>query len=599
MESWREMLLLRHLVERSELWKFGVLFVLMLFGALMEAVGMASIPLFFSLFTNPEQVLGSTRLDALLPGVAQMPSEALIKYASVALFLLILTKNVVLGFVLFVQARVISNQQARLAIRMFNAYQGAPYEWHLQRNTAQLLRNIHNDTAQVVKGLMMPILNLAMNLLLMIAIFSVLVFHDLGNSIVALGVIGLGLFMIVRAFQRSLRNNGKVLQHEYGLAISAIQQGFGAKVDAKIAQAESHFRSVHANSRRRSARAARIQMFLQQSTPYAVETLAVLGLLIIMGLLVGGTPDLETAIPSLALIGAAILRLRQVATKIASSINRMNGARAYLPSILADVIELAEFERASTGDVQSAPMGAFEKMRIEHVTYTYPGSVEHAVADISLEVERGEAIAFVGHTGCGKSTLVNIILGLLSPGIGNVLINERPVRDVLQGWYSKVGYIPQETYLLDDTIRANVAFGLRDEAEDDRQVWSSLKSARLDTFVKNLPEGLDSRIGERGVMLSGGQRQRLGIARALFKEPDVIIMDEGTSALDNQTEADVMAAISAMKSQHTLILIAHRLTTLEGCDRIYVLENGRLKGVRSYSEVMANTQETSSNIGLT
>jgi ATP-binding cassette subfamily C protein len=228
----------------------------------------------------------------------------------------------------------------------------------------------------------------------------------------------------------------------------------------------------------------------------------------------------------------------------------------------------------------------FEKaIRLSKITYLYPETDRPALRDIHLTIHKGESVAFVGSTGSGKSTLVNIILGLLQPQTGTVEVDGVDIHQNLRGWLDHVGYIPQTIVLLDTTIRRNVAFGLPDDAIDDTQLWTVLEAAQLADYVRSLPEGLDTVVGERGVRLSGGQRQRVGLARALYPNPDVLIMDEATSALDNETENHVMQALEALKGDRTIIMIAHRLSTIRGCDCLFFLKDGRIKAHGTYDEL--------------
>jgi len=308
-------------------------------------------------------------------------------------------------------------------------------------------------------------------------------------------------------------------------------------------------------------------------------------------LLIQQTSSIEEVLPILALLGAVMIRLKQLATQIASAINQINAARAFIDPVMNDIHELESFERNQrTQRLTTRLTEAFKCLRLENVSYFYPGKENPAVQDISLKIRQGEAVAFVGSTGCGKSTLVNLILGLLEPSQGQVLVNDIDIQENIREWHSHLGYVPQSIYLVDDSIRANVAFGIpRDEICDDH-VWSVLTSACLDEFVRAMPNGLDSIVGEGGVRLSGGERQRLGIARALCPGPDVLVMDEATSALDNKTEEEVMRAIQSAKQGRTLIMVAHRLSTVEDCDRLYFLEHGQIKFSGSFRHLIQNSE---------
>ncbi|MCK5529385.1 MAG: ATP-binding cassette domain-containing protein, partial [Kiritimatiellae bacterium] len=342
----------------------------------------------------------------------------------------------------------------------------------------------------------------------------------------------------------------------------------------------------------RQSKAIMVRQIIHKSIPYTMETVSVVGLLVIFFILMKTSDSIENIFPLLSLLGVATIRLKQMVSKIALSINTINATRAYIPGIITDIKELEELEKQRKKKELPVEKGdGFESLELKKISYIYPATTINAIDDVSIEVKRGESIAFVGPTGCGKTTLVNIILGLLDPQSGTVVVNGRDISSDITNWRTCLGYIPQSVFLIDDTIRANIAFGVSGEDVDEVKLQSIIDLACLTEFVKEQPDGIDTVVGERGIRLSGGQRQRLGIARALYTEPEVLIMDEATSALDNKTESDVMQAIQNMKENRTLIMIAHRLSTVENCDKLYCLGDGAVKGSGSYSELTTSLPE--------
>jgi len=358
--------------------------------------------------------------------------------------------------------------------------------------------------------------------------------------------------------------------------VQAVTQGMGALVDARLLGCESFLFARFRNSIQRMAKALRLQNTVNSMGPYIIELLCIVGLLVVLFAFMFSSDNLVTKFPLLSLFAVSTVRLKQTFGVMTGAVNSINAHRASIPHIVEDlaaVDRLLETERRKSSGEK---IGAFQRLVLKDVTYAYPDTEQPAVRGIDLELKRGESIALVGTTGCGKSTLVNVILGLLKPQRGTVEVNGVEIHHNLSGWNKQIGYIPQTIFLIDDTIRSNVAFGFREEETDDGQVWKTLQLACLDEFVRTLPKGLDTEIGERGVRLSGGQRQRLGIARALYRNPAVLVMDEATSALDSKTEADVMQNLSQQHGERTFIMIAHRLSTVEGCDRRYQLKSGHV-----------------------
>lgn len=286
-------------------------------------------------------------------------------------------------------------------------------------------------------------------------------------------------------------------------------------------------------------------------------------------------------VPTLGLFATAAFRLLPSANRLAMAVQQIRFAQAHTETLRAEVQAAGRY----FGTAQGSPLTIGQAIRLVDVNYRYDGGHVNALTDVSLVIPEGQSIGFIGESGSGKSTLVDVILGLLPPVSGHVLVDDSDIHDHLSGWLANVGYVPQSIFLTDDTIRRNVAFGVDDERVDETAVDRAIRAARLDEFVGSLPAGKQTVVGERGVRLSGGQRQRIGIARALYRDPQVLILDEATSALDGPTEKEVMAAVNALHGQKTLIIVAHRLTTVANCDVLYRLENGRVVASGSLAHV--------------
>lgn len=586
LDLFRDLNKLRPLLSRKDKWKFAILFGLMLLASLLEAAGIGAIPLFVSLVMKPSSLAETPVIGNWFSNLPNEPSISIVFWASAALLGFIIIKNLFLSFAFYMQARLVTSQRVKISDRLFRAYQSAPYEWHLQRSSSELLRNLQSDTTEVLYSVLMPFLDLVMAIIMAVVIIAMLTLTTPGPALLGMISTAIGLYIVIRLFHKRLRRVGETLRGGYLEMVKAVQQGFGALVDARIMGCESHLNKVYKDSLIRQARAKALRITIEKSSPYAIEAFAIFGLLLILFILIKTADSLEAILPIIFLLGVATLRLKQLASGIASAINKMNTGRVFIPGIVNDLSELAAVENKRLSRITgSHKIDDFRTLKLENVTYAYPDTESNAVKDISLELNRGESIGFVGSTGCGKSTLVNLILGLLEPKSGHILVNGIDTYQDIMGWRANLGYIPQSIYLLDDTITANVAFGVPHNEVDEKRLWFALRSARLEEFIHSLPQGLDTIIGERGVRLSGGQRQRLGIARALYPNPEVLIMDEATSALDHKTEAEVMLAIQNLKQDRTLIMIAHRLSTVEDCDRLYFLREGQIENYGAYEEL--------------
>ena len=373
--------------------------------------------------------------------------------------------------------------------------------------------------------------------------------------------------------------------------IQAINQGLGSILDVRTSSKESYFIKVFHKSVANFARVARLNQVIKKASPYILELVAVTGLLGIILVLLNTGHDAAGLVPILALYGAAIVRLRQSIGHIVGSVGEIQYSGAAIESVVTD---LERLEPIGQREKENAKQGLFSQfsntIEVCNITYNYPDTEKAALKDISLTIEKGESIGFVGSTGSGKSTLVNIILGLLKPQQGDVIVDGESIYRDLEGWRKHVGYIPQTIVLLDDSIRRNVAFGVNDKDIDEEQLNLAIEAAQLSEFVDSLPDGLDTITGERGVRLSGGQRQRIGLARALYDNPLVLVLDEATSALDNHTENLVMQTLDSLKEGRTFIVIAHRLTTVQKCDRLYFLDNGLITAQGTFEELRVQHQ---------
>jgi ATP-binding cassette, subfamily B, bacterial PglK len=356
-----------------------------------------------------------------------------------------------------------------------------------------------------------------------------------------------------------------------------INQGIGATKDARILGVEGHLLRQFDLQVTGLGNSQLNQQVVSAMPRLFLEVIAMIAVLLVATVYVASGRPVESILPVLALLAVAAVRLVPAFNAITSG---MTHIRYGLPAVSAVSSELESLE-VHAHDAARAPAGPARPLRsgirVRDLHYRYPGAATDSLRGVSLDIVAGEAVAFIGPTGAGKSTLLNVLLGLLAPGSGAVLIDERDLQTMLRGWQRQIGYVAQEIYLLDDTIRRNIAFGLPDDEIDEAALEAAVRAARLDGFVRAQPDGLDTRVGDRGARLSGGERQRVGIARALYHNPAVLVFDEATSALDHETERAVVEAISRLRGDRTILMIAHRLSTVRGCDRLFLLEEGQLK----------------------
>ncbi|HMN89756.1 MAG TPA: ABC transporter ATP-binding protein [Saprospiraceae bacterium] len=586
-DIWRELRRLRPFFSRKDKLTYLGLFGLMVLGALFDVIGIGAVPAFVAMLSMPEKLQQYPVVIEIMQTLQLQFDRALVIKGATILILLFIIKNAYLVWFYNRQYRIIEYHRIRLADRLFSAYMYAPYSFHLSRNSAELLRNVQVETLEIVRTVISPVLEIAMGIFMTFFTGGLLGRAAPWIGLGAVLFIGGGSALFYISIRKRLNHYGQVAKKEWKESVKAINQGLGALVEARILDKESYFTTIFRRSVSIFAKVERLRQVVSKTSPAVVESIAVGGLLagVILMLLAGvGT---ETMLPIMALFGVAAVRLRQSTSQIVNGLSQLQYGIVAIPHVTDDIqfIESsAYFRQRSKNRAQALP---FEHtIEIENITFAYPESDTNVIEGLSAIIKKGESVAFVGPTGSGKSTIINILLGLLEPQSGTIKIDGQPTQENLTGWLRHVGYIPQTIFLLDDSIRNNIAIGIEPTHIDDDKVWKAAKAAQLDEFIRTLPQGLDTIVGERGIRLSGGQRQRVGLARALYHEPEVLVMDEATSSLDNHTESLVMQALNSIKEGRTFIMIAHRLSTVEQCDRLYFLKQGKVAAVGTFNELV-------------
>ncbi len=564
----------------------------MFIAAVLEVAGLSMIPAFVAIIADPQRVMQIEWLQSIFTALDITNKRDLLLWGSLALVgIFIIKSGYIIAFNYF-EAHFIYKRQYLISHRLMRSYMQAPYIFHLQKNTAALLRNIAQEVNVLINSVISNLLMLTREAIMALGILAFLFVIEplITLVIISLSVLGAGAFILFN--KNKMKEYGREEQECRFQMIKALNQGLGGIKDARVLNREEEFIEKFRMEAYRSTQLKAYIRFMQRIPRPVVETTAVLGVLLVAGLLVWQNRPMSAIIPILALFAIATVRMMPSIQQIATLYTNVRYNLASLNPIYEDLKGLENDNAWFNDDRKRKNKLKFEKeIRIHNLSYHYPGSDEQALEGISLAFAKGEAVAFVGSSGAGKTTLVDIILGLFEPDEGEIYVDGTNIRDNLSAWQQNVGYIPQRIYLADETLRENVAFGLPRNEIEDKKVMDAIKLAQLEMLLKRLPEGLDTIIGENGTRLSGGQRQRLGIARALYHNPKVLIMDEATSALDNITEKQIINAIEELKEDHTLIMIAHRLTTVKNCDKLYFMEQGHVVQAGSYYDLVdSNTK---------
>ena len=550
----------------------------MMIGAVLEAVGIGAILPLISLMGQPDFLARHAEIAAYAAMLGIKTHTELIIGLSLLLILLYILKNLYLAWQLRLQINFSISNQIQFSNELMASYLSKPYLFHLNHNTAVLLRNVNSGGVVIFSNILIPAFQLLTELVTALAIWGMLVFADPFTAIIVAGVMGGLIYALLRSFRRRIGETGQI-QNTYAAAyVQAVNQGLGAIKETKVMRKEQFFLQEFIENYEKYGLANGQFMFLNQLPRMIIETLIVCALLflIIEKMAMGNTP--MEIVPLLGVLALAAFRLMPSANRI---ITLSNGIKFQIPlfeelyrELLAIKSRKYHQRELKMADVPP-PLPFSDVIRVEHLGFYYPGTSEEVLTDVSFSIPKGSFVGILGPSGAGKTTFVDILLGLFVPTRGRITVDGADIRQKLRAWQANIAYVPQSIYLTDATIRENVALGESPDEIDDGRVHQALAMAELDEFVNAQTKGIETMVGERGVKLSGGQRQRIGIARALYQQPEVLILDEATSALDTETEKSITDTILKFKGQITIIAIAHRVSTLVECDFKMRFEGGR------------------------
>jgi ATP-binding cassette, subfamily B, bacterial PglK len=567
-------------------------FAMMVFVALFEAVGVASIMPFMAVMANPEIVETNVYLAGIYDRLSFPSTDAFLFFLGMVFLVLIVGSLAFRAFAFWVQVRFAQKRNHAWSCRLVSRYLNRPYDWFLNQHSGDLGASILDETLRVVDGALYPAMQLISQGLVAVVLFSLLLAVDpmLAVSMaIVLGGAYAGFYLTVR---RYIGRAGQDIRTANRKRFKLTGEMFGGIKDVKVGGLESTFLD---RFRAPSLLFARRQIAIRTLSalpPFAMQALIFGGIMVVMLYFLASKGNLQTALPVFSLYALAGYRLMPALqaiyhhlSQIRANVAILDGVHEYLCEPLCDSRDTVDAPMQSSSHTV---VGLQDRLQLIDVSYRYPGADRDALQGINLEIPAYATVGLVGPTGSGKTTLVDVILGLLAPERGMLVADGLPITpDLRRSWRRTIGYVPQQIFLADDTISGNIAFGIPAGEIDQTAVECAARIANLHDFIATeLRDGYATLIGERGVRLSGGQRQRIGIARALYRDPDVLILDEATSALDNLTEQAVMEAVHNLSHRKTIILIAHRLTTVRECDHIFYLEQGRIMAKGTYEELL-------------
>lgn len=575
--------------ERRQLWGLLALVVVM---ALLEMAGVASVTPFLAVLANPDLVETQPILRGLYDRLGFSNVGDFLFLLGFLAFTTLVTAAGVRMFGHYTLTRFAQLRRHSISTRLLEGYLGQPYEFFLSRHSGTLSKSILSEVDQVVNSVLQPAVMMLGHGVTLISISCLLIVVDPAMALGAGAVLGLSYLLVYGRVRGVLKQSGQRRAEANTARFEATSEALGGIKDIKLLGRERAYVERFSASSEMFAREIAKSSALSDVPRYAIEAIAFGGILLISILLLlrnGGEAGeaLDNVLPLLGLFAFAGYRMMPAIQALYRGITQIGFGAAAVQALHDDLVRNRS-DAHPLADAPVAPLGLRQALRLESVSYRYPGEAVAGIDAITMELPALTTLGVVGGTGAGKTTLIDVILGLLVPQSGEIIADGQVLaKETLPAWRAGIGYVPQEIFLLDASIEANIAMGLAKEERDPKRIREAARMAQIDGFVDTLPDGFATRVGERGVRLSGGQRQRIGIARALYHNPDIIIFDEATSALDNATEAEVMAAIDGLSGQKTVILIAHRLTTVERCDRILVLDSGRVAGLGTYDELAA------------
>ena len=482
-------------------------------------------------------------------------------------FYIIMQNNIIYKFIYF--------GHKELSCKVMNSYLEQDYFFHVKNNSADLIRNVYNDTNMFY----VAVLNVIqlMSELCTITAIGVYLFVKDGMLTLGIGVIvGSFTFFFMRFYKNRLKHMGEEYRRLYAGIVKCMQQSFGGIKEIKIANREKFFGDEFDSINYDLAKNQKDNALLN-SIPKPVMEAACIGSLMIIVIIKAAAGDISTAFATtLGVFAMGAMRLLPSVNKISSYISTLLYSRAFVESVFTERQRMLAIAKRKSEENTISEITFDKNISVEELSFSYDEGEENVIDDVSFEIWKNTSVAFIGPSGAGKTTMVDIMLGVLKPQKGAVKVDGSNIADCMDAWHKKVGYIPQNIYLMDESLRKNIAFGVPEDEIDDEKVWKVLREAQLESVVKEMDEKLDTVIGEMGVRLSGGQRQRIGIARALYRDPEILVLDEATSALDTETEKAVMEAIDSLHGRMTLIIIAHRLSTIKNCDVVYEVKEGKV-----------------------
>lgn len=568
-------------------------FLYMLVSSALELLGVSAIYPFLQMVLAPQELESKWYIAWIFALYPKATSVNILLVVGVLIILIYLLKNFFMIFIAYAQSSFAAEFQREASVKMLNSYLKRSYQYFLNVNSSVIIRGITSDVSGVYQ-ILLNLFTMCSEVLTVFILGILLLATDWTIAVSAMILAGACFFFIIFCFKGKMKRAGNDARKAFALKNQYGYQAINGIKEITVLGRREKFVEKYNKAALLDQRATVTNAFISACPDRILEGVCIGGFMGIVCIKIAIGTDLDTFIPVLGTFAMGAFRILPSIAKVSSRINSIIYYQPALQNVYANLREVREYEKILEelgADILKASQG--EKLRfhreikIKNINWRYQNTKEDVLHQTSLCIKKGESVAFIGSSGAGKTTLADIIMGLLKPQEGTVEMDGIDIFTIPDQWSRIIGYVPQAVFLIDDTVRSNVAFGLEKDEISDEKVWDALEEAQLKEFVEKLPYGLDTIVGERGVKFSGGQRQRIAIARALYENPDILVLDEATSALDNETETAVMESIDALQGSKTLIIVAHRLTTIRNCDVIYEIKDG-IAVRRDKEEVLAS-----------
>lgn len=574
-----------------------IVLFLILVGAVFETIGVSAVMPLVQVMLSPEAILNNAKYRDFLEKMGVGTPRQIILLIGIGVIVIYLVKNIYMSFLAWIRVKFACKVQRELSVNMMQSYMKKGYTYFLNVNTGDIIRGINSDVLGVYQILYQG-LRIITEVFSVICICVFIMVTDIQMALCVIILASFSMLLVIFGFRRHMQKLGVIFQEYASVVNSSILQAFQGIKEIIVMHRQNYFTERYKSAYIEQQKAVVGQNVAAESPAYIIEAVCVSGLLAVVCLkALGGTTATEF-IPQLAAFAIAAFRILPSIGKISSASNTFIFYCPSLNTVYSNLHDAQEHDRSPQQiSILKAEMEEKDKKGIsfqknlvlENVFWQYPGAESPVLSRINMTIGKGRSVALIGQSGAGKTTLADVILGLLQPQTGSVKVDGTDISTIPIRWSKMVGYVPQAVYLTDESIRNNVAFGIENKNIDEERVWKALEQAQLKKFVEELPQKLDTVVGERGIRFSGGQRQRVAIARALYYDPEILVLDEATAALDTETETAVMESINALQRKKTLIIVAHRLTTIMSCDVIYEIGGGQ--AVRKKIEDVIPVQE--------